>query len=97
MYGTVAMCEIRADQVDAFRELMDQQSGSGMDGWVGTDVLVPDNHEGRMVLVVRFRDRASYEANADSPEQNERYLKMRALLESDPVWHDGDWVRLDSR
>jgi heme-degrading monooxygenase HmoA len=29
-----------------------------------------------------------YYANADSPEQNAEYQRMRALLESDPEWFD---------
>lgn len=96
MYGTVALCRMTAEQVEPFRTLLAQQSVSGMDGWIGTDVLLPDDPDGSVLLVVRFRDRASYEANASSPEQHERYLQLRALLESDPVWHDGEWIRVGS-
>jgi heme-degrading monooxygenase HmoA len=31
-----------------------------------------------------------YYANAESPEQNAQYEKMRALLTADPEWHDCD-------
>jgi hypothetical protein len=67
-----------------------------MDGWLGTDMIFPEDHEGQVVFVVRFRDRASYDANASSPAQHERYLQLRELLESDPVWHDGEWSRVGS-
>ena len=30
--------------------------------------------------------------HADAPEQHESYLKMRALLEADPEWTDGEWI-----
>jgi hypothetical protein len=43
-------------------------------------------------MVVRFTDRESYVANADSPGQDDRYHEFRALMESDPVWYDGEWV-----
>jgi hypothetical protein len=33
-----------------------------------------------------------YYANAESPEQNAEYEKMRALLASDPEWFDCDVV-----
>lgn len=33
-----------------------------------------------------------YYANADSPEQNAEYQKMRALLASDPEWFDCDVI-----
>lgn len=41
-------------------------------------------------LVVGFESREAYVANANSPEQHERYLRFRELLESDPEWHDGE-------
>lgn len=36
-----------------------------------------------------FEDEETYRDNANSPEQNEEYQKLRALLEADPEWHDG--------
>ena len=39
--------------------------------------------------VAVFEDEKSYRANADSPEQGKEYEQMRALLASDPEWHDG--------
>lgn len=36
-----------------------------------------------------------YYANADSPAQNAIYEKMRALLASDPEWHDCDLLAED--
>jgi len=35
--------------------------------------------------------------NADSPEQNTRYLEFRDLLEADPEWHDGEIVDMYPR
>jgi hypothetical protein len=43
-----------------------------------------------LYLVVCFKDRASYVANAQSPAQHARYEQMRALLTADPEWHDGE-------
>jgi hypothetical protein len=42
--------------------------------------------------VVRFQDQATYRANGDSADQDVRYQEMRALMEDDPVWYDGEWV-----
>ena len=42
------------------------------------------------MMAVIFDDRASYVANANSPEQNARYLQMVELLEGAPEWHDGE-------
>ena len=43
-------------------------------------------------LVVAFENREAYHANAASPEQQARYAQVRALLEADPEWHDGEIV-----
>ena len=44
------------------------------------------------VIVVVFENKEAYRANADSPEQDARYQKLRALLEDDPEWNDGEIV-----
>jgi hypothetical protein len=36
-------------------------------------------------------------ANADSPEQHQRYLAFREILESDPEWQDGEIVEMGLR
>jgi quinol monooxygenase YgiN len=92
MYGTVALCRVKADDVGRLRALMAAEEPSGVDGYLGTDILVSDNHEDTLLMVVRFRDRASYEANADSPGQDAMYRRFRALMQDDPVWYDGEWV-----
>lgn len=43
-------------------------------------------------LVVAFKDKESYHANARDPKQDERYQRMRAILVADPEWHDGEIV-----
>jgi len=42
-----------------------------------------------------FESRDAYFQNADSPEQNARFERMRALVEGGPPeWHDGNVVVL---
>ena len=45
-----------------------------------------------LMLVVAFTDREAYHANAASPEQHQRYLRYRELLEAEPEWHDGEII-----
>jgi hypothetical protein len=49
-----------------------------------------DNDPNTVMMAVVFDDKASYVANANSPEQNARYQQMVALLEGPPEWHDGE-------
>lgn len=59
-------------------------------GFVDERCLVAD--DGRVLVCVRFRDRASYEALAARPEQAAWWAStMRPLLEADPEWIDGAW------
>ena len=41
-------------------------------------------------LTVVFDSYEAYRANAERPNQHSQYQRMRACLESDPRWHDGD-------
>ena len=46
-------------------------------------------------LASAFESRDAYFKNADSPEQNARFERMRALVEDGPPeWHDGNVVVL---
>jgi hypothetical protein len=43
-------------------------------------------------MAVVFENKESYFANANSPEQHQRFLQMMSVLESEPEWHDGNVV-----
>ena len=51
-----------------------------------------DGDPGEIFLVAVFASREAYWANAQSPEQNERFHELRALLVADPEWHDGEII-----
>jgi hypothetical protein len=59
-------------------------------GFVASYLYQTDVSSNEYYLTVVFDSKASYTANAQSPEQNARYLEMRELLTSDPEWHDGE-------
>ncbi|MBK9093643.1 MAG: hypothetical protein IPM84_12905 [Anaerolineae bacterium] len=48
-----------------------------------------DADPGELFLVAVFESKEAYWANAQSPEQSERFMQLRALLLADPEWHDG--------
>lgn len=95
MYGTLARMRLKQGAEEDFRQLMDEMSADGeanMRGWVSTSVYRADSDPREVWIAVAFRDREAYHANAQSPEQDERYQKMRALLDADPEWHDGEII-----
>lgn len=84
---------------DKFEELMAMMSQDdrieSTSGYVSTTVYKSDADPNEYWLAVVFKDRESYQSNADSPEQGAMYEKMRACLEEDPEWHDGEIVAQD--
>ena len=67
---------------------MDEDKPEGGIAWY---VLNPDD-DGDLVAIAVFKDKDSYVANAERPEQHENFMKMMGLLEEEPKWKDGQFV-----
>ena len=52
----------------------------------------PDSDTGELIGVAVFEDKEAYLANGNDPEQDAWFGKLRALLQSDPSWEDGEYV-----
>jgi quinol monooxygenase YgiN len=89
MYGTIARMKVKKG---ALEELRKMETGRQADGVMGSLVFQSDGEADELWMVAIFRDKESYFANADSPEQDEEYNRLRALLTADPEWHDGEIV-----
>lgn len=89
MYGTIAHFRIRPGTRDEFIKAMDSFGDAVIPGWMADYYFQTDRDSDEFYLVAIFKDRETYEANADSPEQHERYLKFRSFLVEDPQWNDG--------
>lgn len=91
MYGTVARLHMKpgseAELLRLSRDDMRDISGAVFGYAYRTDA-----DPAVAYLAVGFESKAAYLANAASPEQHERYLRLRALLTADPEWHDGEIV-----
>ena len=91
MYGTVAKMRIKPGMEQAL-SAVSEQAKTDVSGIVGQYVYRMDSEPDVYYLAVMFRDKESYEANAASPDQHERYLAYRDLLAAEPEWHDGEIV-----
>jgi quinol monooxygenase YgiN len=89
MYGTIARFRLKPGRKKDFIEAMDSLGEAAIPGWVADYYFQMDTGSDEFYLVAIFRDKETYLANADSPEQHERYLKFRSFLLADPEWHDG--------
>jgi heme-degrading monooxygenase HmoA len=92
MYGTVARLRIPANHREALTELGHQIEIERPPGLIATYVYQTDADPDEYYLTVLFESRAAYLANAESPEQDRRYRRLRELLAADPEWHDGEVV-----
>ncbi|HZU17503.1 MAG TPA: antibiotic biosynthesis monooxygenase [Candidatus Dormibacteraeota bacterium] len=92
MYGTVARFRLPSERQEALRELQRQIEVEPPPGLVASYVYRMDADPDEYYLAVLFEDRDAYVANAESPEQDRRYRRLRALLAADPEWHDGEVV-----
>ncbi len=89
MYGTIAHFRIKPGTRDDFIQAMDSFGDAIIPGWVADYHFQMNNDPEEFYLVAIFKDRETYEANADDPGQHERYLKFRSFLVDDPQWNDG--------
>lgn len=92
MYGTLAELKVMPGRHDRLAAQMNEYRGLDVPGLVGSYLLRSNDDPSTCYLMAVFEDQASYVANAESPDQHERYLAMRSLLTEDPVWHDGDYL-----
>jgi len=91
-YGTVYRMRPKPGaeaQVVALLEEWERDRKPKVRGAIGGYVFRPENAPGQLIGVAIFRDRESYRANADDPDQDAWYQRLRALLEADPEWEDG--------
>jgi quinol monooxygenase YgiN len=91
MYGTVARLKVKPGMEQQLLALGREQ-GAQIPGLVSQTVYRMDADPNELYLVVAFDSPEAYRANAASPEQHARFQQLRALLDADPEWHDGEIV-----
>ncbi len=95
MYGTIFRMKVKPGAHNQVAEHFDswlRERAPKVKGAKGSLLMKPDGLTRDLVGVAIFEDKATYEANADDPAQNEWYLKLRDLLEADPEWEDGEYL-----
>jgi heme-degrading monooxygenase HmoA len=88
MYGTIAHMRLVPGAEEMFRAYWEALSDNRMPGWVTTAVAHAADDPDDVWLFVLFEDEESYQKNANSKNQDARYVRMRACLVADPEWHD---------
>jgi quinol monooxygenase YgiN len=92
MYGTVARVRVKPGTMDRLREISESQFRNGVAGMVASYFYISDKDPNEGWIVAVFDSRESYWANAQSPEQDQRYREILEFMEGPPEWHDGEIV-----
>ena len=98
MYGTIFRMRPKSGQEQAVIDHVkawERERRGKVKGAIGALLMKPDAGTGELVGVAVFEDKASYEANAGTPEQDRWYRALREMLEADPEWEDGEYVAGD--
>lgn len=92
MYGTIARMRIKPGMAEEMRRTLEEFAREDVTGFLGTYVYRTDRDPNEYYMVVMFDSAESYRANAESPQQHERYLAYMRFLDGEPEWHDGEIV-----
>ena len=97
MYGTIARLRLKYGAEAELERLTAEFSTFNVPGYMGEYVYRMDADPRECYLAVLFESKDAYWANAQDPAQHQRYEQLRALLEADPEWHDGEIIHQSTR
>lgn len=95
MYGTIFRARVKPGQAAAFDEVGRRwlrERAPKVAGYVNEYLVRSAERPGEVVGLVIFDSEANYRRNAADPEQDRWYRELRATLEADPEWFDGEIV-----
>jgi hypothetical protein len=93
MFGTIYRMQPKPGQEAAVAEHLrrwERERRPVIDGAIAGYLFKPRSQASELVGVTVFDSEANYLKNADDPAQNSWYQQLRAMLETDPEWNDGD-------
>ncbi len=93
MYGTIAIVKVSPENRSKVTSMFDSwwsERAPKVKGAVASTLHVNDANPSELILSVVFESKETYDANANDPAQDTWYKQLRALLDSDPRWMDGE-------
>ena len=88
-YGTIAKMRLLPGAEALFRAQFDALVHEQLPGWTMTTFFQSDADPLDVWMVTAFESREAYRANAERPNMDAIYRRVRGCLASDPEWHDG--------
>lgn len=97
MYGSVSRWRVKDGMQDELERLADELMRERPPGSQAVYLYRSDNDPREYWVAGIFDSKEAYAANSARPEQDERFRRLRELMEGDPEWHDGEVVVASSR
>lgn len=91
MYGSIFNLKVKPGHEADLLKTLNETTSDTPEGGFAFFVMQPDQG-GDWAAVAVFKDKESYVANANRPEQHEMFLSMMEHLEAEPRWNDGTYV-----
>ena len=92
MFGTVYRMRPKPGTETAIKDLLrrEDEERTTPTGFIAGYLFRSRSRPGELIGVAVFDSEASYRKNANDPEQDRWYRRLRELLEADPEWNDGE-------
>jgi len=92
MFGTIYHMRPKPGAETAIEDLLrrEEKERTRPTGFIAGYLFRSRSRPGELIGVAVFDSEASYRKNANDPEQDRWYRRLRELLEADPEWNDGD-------
>src|SRR5207253_2121120 len=88
MYGTIMRARVKDGRKAEYERTMKEMVPSAEEygrGLHSIEVAWEDNDPQRIVMIIHFRDRESYIANANRPETDTDYRRQLEFLDGEPA------------
>jgi quinol monooxygenase YgiN len=92
MYGSVSRWRVKDGQQQELEQLLSELMREMPLGSRGVCVYRSDADPREYWVAGSWDSKEAYTANSNRPETDASFRRLRALIESDPEWHDGEIV-----
>jgi len=92
MYGSVSRWRVKDGQQQELEQLLNELMGEMPPGSLGVAVYRSDADPREYWVAGRWDSKDAYTSNSNAPGTDAGYRRLRALMEGDPEWHDGEIV-----
>jgi len=96
MYGSILRAKLKPGQKAAYERFIESLLPTAEDygkGLHSVELAYEDKDPDRLVVLIHFRDKESYIANANDPQTNSDWERQREFFDGDVEWIDLNYER----